>query len=245
MTAVAVFMSFLDVTIVNIAFPDLRRTSRRPRWPRSRGCSTRTPSSSRPRSSRPGAGPTARPAPHLPRRRRRLPRASAACGLAPTPELLVAARAVQALGAAPLVPTSLALLLPEFPLERRATATALWGATGARGRGRPARRWAGCWSSWQLALGLLREPADRAAGAARRRGGCCARRATRTAAPAGRRWAPPCLPSASARWRWRSSKARRGAGRARGRSRALRRRRRAAASPSASARHASRTRWST
>jgi EmrB/QacA subfamily drug resistance transporter len=30
-----------------------------------------------------------------------------------------------------LVPASLGLLLPEFPLERRATATALWGATGA------------------------------------------------------------------------------------------------------------------
>ena len=30
-----------------------------------------------------------------------------------------------------LVPASLALVLPEFPLEKRATATALWGATGA------------------------------------------------------------------------------------------------------------------
>src|SRR5918912_1202937 len=30
-----------------------------------------------------------------------------------------------------LVPTSLALLLPEFPLAQRATATGIWGATGA------------------------------------------------------------------------------------------------------------------
>ena len=37
---------------------------------------------------------------------------------------------MQAAGAAILVPTSLALLLPEFPLEQRATATALWGAAG-------------------------------------------------------------------------------------------------------------------
>ena len=37
---------------------------------------------------------------------------------------------LQAAGAALLVPTSLGLLLPEFPLERRATATALWGAVG-------------------------------------------------------------------------------------------------------------------
>jgi EmrB/QacA subfamily drug resistance transporter len=57
--------------------------------------------------------------------------ASAACGLAPSIEFLVGARVVQAAGAAMLVPTSLGLLLPEFPLERRATATATWGATGA------------------------------------------------------------------------------------------------------------------
>jgi EmrB/QacA subfamily drug resistance transporter len=43
----------------------------------------------------------------------------------------VGARVVQAAGGAILVPTSLGLLLPEFPLEQRATATALWGATGA------------------------------------------------------------------------------------------------------------------
>ncbi|MCY7343535.1 MAG: hypothetical protein LH603_17310 [Pseudonocardia sp.] len=30
-----------------------------------------------------------------------------------------------------IVPTSLARLLPEFPLAQRATATAIWGATGA------------------------------------------------------------------------------------------------------------------
>ena len=52
------------------------------------------------------------------------------CGLAPSVEVLVAARVLQAAGAALLVPTSLGLLLPEFPLEQRATATALWGAVG-------------------------------------------------------------------------------------------------------------------
>jgi EmrB/QacA subfamily drug resistance transporter len=46
-------------------------------------------------------------------------------------DVLIGARIVQALGGAMLVPASLALVLPEFPLERRATATALWGATGA------------------------------------------------------------------------------------------------------------------
>ena len=57
--------------------------------------------------------------------------ASALCGLAPSVPLLVAARAVQAVGAALLVPASLGLLLPEFPAARRATAVGLWGAAGA------------------------------------------------------------------------------------------------------------------
>jgi EmrB/QacA subfamily drug resistance transporter len=56
---------------------------------------------------------------------------SALCGISPSVATLVAARVLQAAGAALLVPTSLALLLPEFPLEQRATATAIWGATGA------------------------------------------------------------------------------------------------------------------
>ncbi len=56
--------------------------------------------------------------------------ASALCGLAPSVALLVAARAAQAVGAALLVPASLALLLPEFPASRRAGAVGLWGAAG-------------------------------------------------------------------------------------------------------------------
>jgi EmrB/QacA subfamily drug resistance transporter len=55
---------------------------------------------------------------------------SALCGVAPSLELLVACRAVQAVGAALLVPASLGLLLPEFPPERRAGAVGLWGAAG-------------------------------------------------------------------------------------------------------------------
>jgi EmrB/QacA subfamily drug resistance transporter len=57
--------------------------------------------------------------------------ASALCGIAPSVPLLVAARALQAVGGALLVPASLALLLPEFPLSKRATAVGLWGAVGA------------------------------------------------------------------------------------------------------------------
>ena len=57
--------------------------------------------------------------------------ASALCGAAPSLELLVAARVLQALGAALLVPASLALVVDAFPEERRAHAIGLWGATAA------------------------------------------------------------------------------------------------------------------
>jgi EmrB/QacA subfamily drug resistance transporter len=131
-TSVAVFMGFLDVTIVNIAFPDIE--------------------ASFPDTSLAGLSwilnaynivfaallvPAGRLSDRLGRRRvfflgvGVFLAASVVCGAAPSVEVLVAARIVQAAGAAILVPTSLALLLPEFPLEQRATATALWGATGA------------------------------------------------------------------------------------------------------------------
>jgi EmrB/QacA subfamily drug resistance transporter len=131
-TSVGVFMSFLDATIVNIAFPDI--------------------GASFPDSSLSGLSwiinaytivfaaalvPAGRLADRFGRRRffflgvLVFLAASVLCGGATTVGMLVAARAVQALGGAMLVPASLGLLLPEFPIERRATATALWGATGA------------------------------------------------------------------------------------------------------------------
>jgi EmrB/QacA subfamily drug resistance transporter len=131
-TSVAVFMSFLDVTIVNIAFPDI---------------SASVPDSSLSRLSwilnaytivfAAALVPAGRLADRFGRRRffflglLTFLAASAVCGAAPSVGVLIGARAVQALGGAMLVPASLGLLLPEFPLERRATATALWGATGA------------------------------------------------------------------------------------------------------------------
>ncbi len=56
--------------------------------------------------------------------------ASALCGLAPSVPALVAARVVQAVGAAFLMPTSLALLLPAFPPARRPVAIGVWAAIG-------------------------------------------------------------------------------------------------------------------
>jgi EmrB/QacA subfamily drug resistance transporter len=55
---------------------------------------------------------------------------SALCGLAPSLEVLVGARMAQALGAALVTPTSLALLLPEFPPAKRAVAIGAWAAVG-------------------------------------------------------------------------------------------------------------------
>jgi EmrB/QacA subfamily drug resistance transporter len=131
-TAVAVFMGFLDVTIVNVAFPDIERDFAE--------------------ASRADLSwvlnaynivfaallvPAGRLADLLGRRRLFLIgvvgflATSILCGLAPTPGWLIAARVLQAAAGAIMIPTSLALLLPEFPPERRATTVAIWGATGA------------------------------------------------------------------------------------------------------------------
>ncbi len=56
--------------------------------------------------------------------------ASAACAAAPSVELLVAARVVQAAGAALLMPTSLGLMLPEFEPHERPVAIGIWAASG-------------------------------------------------------------------------------------------------------------------
>jgi EmrB/QacA subfamily drug resistance transporter len=56
--------------------------------------------------------------------------ASVACGLAVSVEWLVAARVLQAIGAALLTPASLSLVLAAFPTNKRAVAVSLWGAVG-------------------------------------------------------------------------------------------------------------------
>ena len=131
-TSVAVFIGFLDVTVVNVAFPDLERDF--------------TAASRADLSWVLNAYnvvfaallvPAGRLADRIGRKRFFLiglgvfVGASVAAGLAWSVELLVAARIVQAVGGAILVPTSLALLLPEFPASQRALATSIWTATGA------------------------------------------------------------------------------------------------------------------
>jgi EmrB/QacA subfamily drug resistance transporter len=130
--AVAVFMGFLDVTIVNVAFADLQRDFAN--------------------ASRADLSwvlnaynivfaallvPAGRLADIVGRKRMFLVgigvflAASVACGVAGSVETLVAARVLQAAGGAILVPTSLALILPEFPSSQRATAIGIWTASGA------------------------------------------------------------------------------------------------------------------
>jgi EmrB/QacA subfamily drug resistance transporter len=131
-TSVAVFMALLDVTIVNIAFPDIRRS-----FPDSSLADLSWVLNAYNIVFAAALVPAGRLADRLGRRRLFLAgvlvflAASVACGIAGSAEMLTAARVFQALGAAVLIPTSLSLVLPEFPIEQRATATALWTATGA------------------------------------------------------------------------------------------------------------------
>ncbi|KUJ68766.1 multidrug transporter [Streptomyces albus subsp. albus] len=57
--------------------------------------------------------------------------ASIGCGAAPGLGALIAARVLQGVGAAVLVPTSLSLALPGFPQRERATALGIWTAVSA------------------------------------------------------------------------------------------------------------------
>lgn len=53
--------------------------------------------------------------------------ASAACGLAPTAATLIAARTIQGLGAAMVMPLSLTILTTTFPAARRGAVVGIWG----------------------------------------------------------------------------------------------------------------------
>src|SRR6266542_1532128 len=53
--------------------------------------------------------------------------ASAGCALSPTGEILIAARAIQGIGAALVMPLSLTILSAAFPPERRGAIIGIWG----------------------------------------------------------------------------------------------------------------------
>ncbi len=56
--------------------------------------------------------------------------ASALCAVAPSIAVLVAARVLQAAGGAMMLPTTLGLILPAFPVEQRTLAIGIWSAVG-------------------------------------------------------------------------------------------------------------------
>ena len=130
------FLAFLDATIVNVAFPSIRESF--------------------PSTTISGLSwvlnaynivfaafliPCGRLADLIGRRRAFVwgvalfTTASLVCAAAPSVEFLVAARTLQALGAAMLVPASLGLVVQAFPAERRTHAVGLWGASAALASG--------------------------------------------------------------------------------------------------------------
>ena len=55
------------------------------------------------------------------------------CSVAPDAASLIAFRVVQAIGGSAIFPSSLALVLPEFPIERRSAAVGIWSAVAGFG----------------------------------------------------------------------------------------------------------------
>ena len=141
--------------------------------------------------------------------------ASALCGLAGNVGWLIAARVLQAVGAALLTPASLSIVLAAFPQSRARVTVSLWGAVGRlRRRGRAEPRLVHR-ADHRLAVGLLHQPADRRDVAVV---GCfaAARIGPRQrASHASTAWAWRCSSSPSARSRSPSSKRTRRAGPAR------------------------------
>ena len=129
-------VAFIDATIVNIAFPDIERSFR--------GSSISTLSWVLNAYNIVFAAflvAAGRIADLVGRRRvfvfglELFTFASLLCAIAPSPGTLIAFRMLQALGAACLVPSSLALVLNAFPPERRSHGVALLSAVGAGAAG--------------------------------------------------------------------------------------------------------------
>lgn len=130
--SVAPFMGFLDLTVVNVAFPDIQRS-----FPASSLATLSwvlTGFNVVLAATLVGSG---RLADRIGRKRTYVwalalfTVGSLAVAVAPSPGLLIAARLLQAIGASATIPTSIALVLVEFPREEQATAIGLIGAVGA------------------------------------------------------------------------------------------------------------------
>lgn len=131
-TSLAVFAVFLDTTILFVAFPDLTAT-----FPSISTSDLSWVLNAYTIVFAAALIPAGRLADRMGRRRVFLAAVvlftlgSVLCGAAPTVPLLVTARVLQALGAAALIPASLAIVLQSFPREKVPVAVAIWGAVGA------------------------------------------------------------------------------------------------------------------
>jgi EmrB/QacA subfamily drug resistance transporter len=131
-TALGSFMAALDLSIVNVAFPDLRAS-----YPHSSQASLAWVLTAYSIVFGALLVIGGRTGDRLGRRRTFMTgigiflAGSFLCGIAPSVAVLVASRVVQGIGAAFLVPASVALLIAGYPLERRTQMVALWGGIGA------------------------------------------------------------------------------------------------------------------
>jgi len=132
--SLAVFMSSLDLFIVNLAFPYISR-----QYPGTSLSSLSWVLNAYTIVFAAVLVPAGRWADRIGRRRvfvaglAGFTFGSVLCGLAPGVELLIAARVIQAAGAGAMVPASLSLLLAAVPAAARARALGTWSALGALG----------------------------------------------------------------------------------------------------------------
>lgn len=134
--SMGLFMAFMDDTVVGIAFPNLVRS-----FPRVTFAELSWVLNAYNITFAALLVPAGRLADLVGRRRTfacgvlLFTVASALCAVSPNVGSLIAARALQGIGAAVIVPSSLALVLEAFPPERRAGAVGMWSATAALAAG--------------------------------------------------------------------------------------------------------------
>ncbi|HEU5142472.1 MAG TPA: MFS transporter, partial [Solirubrobacterales bacterium] len=132
--AIGVFLAVLDVFIVNIAFPDIQRS-----FPSASLSSLSWILSAYAIVFAAVLVPAGRLADIVGRKRIFLAGllvflvGSALAAAAPSVDLLIGARLIQAVGGAALIPTSLGLILPLFPASKRPTVIGLWAAIAGVG----------------------------------------------------------------------------------------------------------------
>ena len=131
-SSLGVFMAFIDATIVNVAFPDIRRS-----FPTATLGSLSWILNSYNVVFAAFLVPAGRISDLLGRRRVftfgtfLFTLSSVLCAVAPSLGLLIAARVLQAIGAAAMVPASLALVLHAYGSAKRAHAVAVWASIAA------------------------------------------------------------------------------------------------------------------